>query len=218
MYLTQAMLSILTMICYAALKSAGSARQLPADRGGLSAVGEGIRFVFREKLVLGAMSLDLLAVLFGGATALLPIFAVDILHIGRDGLGWLRAAPAVGAGSMAFWLAHRPPIRHAGATLLAVVAGFGVATIGFAVSRAEWLSFRLLAATGALDSVSVVLRSYLVHSRTPDACAGASTRSMRCSSVPPTSGARWNRDWPRNGWARFPRWCSAARRRCWSRE
>lgn len=170
-YLTQAILSILTVLCYAALKSPGPP-EAAADRGGLRAVGEGLRFVFREKLVLGAMSLDLLAVLFGGATALLPIFAVDILHIGPRGLGWLRAAPAIGAGSMAFWLAHRPPLRRAGATLLTVVAGFGVATIGFAVSRNEWLSFALLAATGALDSVSVVLRSFLVHSRTPDALRG----------------------------------------------
>ena len=170
-YLTQAILSILTMLCYAALKSPG-APEAAAERGGLHAVGEGLRFVFREKLVLGAMSLDLLAVLFGGATALLPIFAVDILHIGPTGLGWLRAAPALGAGSMAFWLAHRPPIRRAGVTLLAVVAGFGVATIGFALSHSEWLSFALLIATGALDSVSVVLRSYLVHSRTPDALRG----------------------------------------------
>ncbi len=170
-YLTQAAVSMLTVVCYASLKPPGLP-EAAGDRGGLKAVGEGIRFVFREKLVLGAMSLDLLAVLFGGATALLPIFAVDILHIGAQGLGWLRAAPAIGAGSMAFWLAHRAPIRRAGVTLLAVVAGFGVATIGFAVSRSEWLSFALLIAVGALDSVSVVLRSYLVHSRTPDALRG----------------------------------------------
>jgi predicted MFS family arabinose efflux permease len=170
-YLAQAGCSILTMICFAALVPKGAPAGA-ADRGGIKAVAEGVRFVFREKLVLSALSLDLIAVFFGGATALLPIFAQDILHIGPRGLGWLRAAPAVGAGSMAFWLAHRPPLRRAGVTLLAVVAGFGLATIGFAVSRAEWLSFVLLAATGALDSVSVVLRSYLVHSRTPDSLRG----------------------------------------------
>ena len=158
-YLMQGVASMLTMGCYAALKSPGKP-EAASGPGGWRAVGEGIRFVFREKLVLGAMTLDLLAVLFGGATALLPIFAVDILHTGARGLGWLRAAPALGAGSMAFWLAHRPPIRRAGVTLLSVVAGFGVATIGFAVSRSEWVSFVLLVATGALDSVSVVLRSY----------------------------------------------------------
>ncbi len=170
-YLSQAALSILTVLCYGSLKSQG-APEAAAEAGGWKAVGEGIRFVFREKLVLGAMTLDLLAVLFGGATALLPIFAVDILHIGARGLGWLRAAPAIGAGSMAFWLAHRPPVRRAGPVLLAVVAGFGVATVGFAISRSEWVSFALLVATGALDSVSVVLRSYLVHSRTPDPLRG----------------------------------------------
>ncbi len=170
-YLAQAGCSILTMLCFFALVPKGAPAGA-AIQGGIKAVGEGVRFVFREKLVLGAMSLDLLAVFFGGATALLPIFAQDILHIGPRGLGWLRAAPAVGAGSMAFWLAHRPPIRRAGATLLTVVAGFGLATIGFAVSRNEWLSCALLACTGALDSVSVVLRSYLVHSRTPDNLRG----------------------------------------------
>jgi len=170
-YLAQAGCSILTMLCFAALVPKGVPAGA-ADLGGMKAVAEGVRFVFREKLVLSAMTLDLIAVFFGGATALLPIFAQDILHTGPRGLGWLRAAPAVGAGSMAFWLAHRPPLRRAGVTLLAVVAGFGMATIGFAVSRAEWLSFVLLAATGALDSVSVVLRSYLVHSRTPDSLRG----------------------------------------------
>jgi MFS family permease len=170
-YLAQAGCSILTMICFFALvpKGAPAGAAVP---GGIRAVGEGVRFVFREKLVLSVMSLDLLAVFFGGATALLPIFAQDILQIGPRGLGLLRAAPAVGAGCMAFWLAHRPPLRRAGVTLLAVVAGFGLATIGFALSRNEWLSFILLIGTGALDSVSVVLRSYLVHSRTPDNLRG----------------------------------------------
>jgi MFS family permease len=170
-YLAQAGCSILTMICYSSLVPKGAPAGA-SDQGGIKAVGEGVRFVFREKLVLSAMTLDLIAVFFGGATALLPIFAEDILHIGPRGLGWLRAAPAVGAASMAFWLAHQPPIRRAGVTLLAVVAGFGLATIGFAVSRAEWLSFVLLVAIGALDSVSVVMRSYLVHSRTPDSLRG----------------------------------------------
>ena len=118
------------------------------------------------------MSLDLLAVFFGGATALLPIYAADILHIGATGLGWLRAAPAVGAGLTAVWIAHRPPIRNAGMVLLATVAAFGAATIGFAVSTSAWLSFGMLFLTGAFDSVSVVLRISLVQSRTPDALRG----------------------------------------------
>ncbi len=170
-YLVQAGCGVLTLICFAAL-GAVPASEGEAKPAGLRAVGDGMRFVFREKLVLAALSLDLIAVFFGGATALLPIYAQDILHIGAKGLGWLRAAPAIGAGSMAFVLAHSRPIRRAGPTLLAVVAGFGVATVAFAVSTSAWLSFLLLAATGALDSVSVVLRSYLVHSRTPDHLRG----------------------------------------------
>jgi len=102
----------------------------------------------------------------------LPIYAADILKIGATGLGWLRAAPAVGAGLTAIWIAHLPPIRHAGVVLLATVAAFGAATIGFAVSTSAWLSFGMLFLTGAFDSVSVVLRISLVQSRTPDALRG----------------------------------------------
>ncbi len=170
-YLVQAGCGVLTLICFAAL-GAPRPSVVEAKPAGLKAVGDGVRFVFREKLMLAAMSLDLIAVFFGGATALLPIYAQDILHIGAKGLGWLRAAPAIGAGSMAFVLAHSRPMRRPGPTLLAVVAGFGVATMAFAVSTSSWLSFLLLAATGALDSVSVVLRTYLVHSRTPDHLRG----------------------------------------------
>jgi hypothetical protein len=139
---------------------------------GLNAVAEGVRFVWKEKLILSAMSLDLLAVFFGGATALLPIYAADILHIGATGLGWLRAAPAVGAGLTAVWIAHRPAFRNAGVVLLTMVAAFGAATIGFAVSTSAWLSFFMLFLTGAFDSVSVVLRISLVQSRTPDKLRG----------------------------------------------
>ncbi|HEY6346316.1 MAG TPA: MFS transporter [Bryobacteraceae bacterium] len=170
-YALQAGCAFLTLICFAALRlppiSAAS-----GPPGGRKQIGEGIRFVFREKLLLSAMSLDLLAVFFGGATALLPVYATDILHIGARGLGWLRAAPAFGAGSMAFVIAHRSRIRRAGPVLLIAVALFGAATMGFALSISPWLSFALLAAIGALDSVSVVLRTYLVHTRTPDALRG----------------------------------------------
>jgi MFS family permease len=170
-YLVQAGLAVLTMGCFWALR----VHAMPAPSAGPAgwrAVGDGMRFVFREKLVLSALSLDLLAVFFGGATALLPIYAQDILHVGPTGLGWLRAAPALGAGGMAFVLAHRRQIKHAGVTLILVVAGFGVATMGFAVSKSAWVSFALLVVTGMLDSVSVVLRSYLVQSRTPDELRG----------------------------------------------
>jgi MFS family permease len=111
-------------------------------------------------------------VLFGGATALLPIFAQDILHAGPTGLGWLRAAPAVGAGLMSLYIAHHSSIRHAGIVLLLSVIGFGAATIGFAVSTAIWLSFLMLFLTGLFDSVSVVLRLSVVQMRTPDPLRG----------------------------------------------
>ena len=125
------------------------------------------------------MSLDLLAVFFGGATALLPIFAADILHIGATGLGWLRAAPAVGAGLTAMWIAHRPAFRNAGMVLLASVAAFGAATIGFAISTSAWLSFAMLFLTGVFDSVSVVLRISLVQSRDAGCAARASIGGER---------------------------------------
>jgi MFS family permease len=169
-YITQAAITFLTLGCFWALDLPPMPESKTAR--GLSEMAEGVKFVFRERLMLSALSLDLLAVFFGGAVALLPIYADDILHIGATGLGWLRAAPAIGAGGMAFVLAHRPPIRRAGPVLLSVVAGFGAVTVAFAVSRSSWLSFGLLIAIGALDSVSVVLRSYLVHTRTPDHLRG----------------------------------------------
>src|SRR5205823_2578001 len=111
-------------------------------------------------------------VLFGGATALLPVYARDILEIGPGGLGWLRAAPSIGALGMAIVLAHRPPLQHAGRALLLSVAGFGVAMVGFGLSRDPALSFVLLAVTGALDNVSIVIRGTLVQSLTPDEMRG----------------------------------------------
>lgn len=114
-----------------------------------------------------AISIDLFAVLFGGATALLPVFANDILRVGSSGFGALRAAPALGAFSASLWLATRPPLRRAGRTLLWAVAGFGVATIAFGLSRAFVLSVGLLVAAGACDMVSVVVRSTLLQLRVP---------------------------------------------------
>src|SRR5262249_3168681 len=132
----------------------------------------GVRFVYRTKLILATITLDLFAVLLGGATALLPMFAKDILHIDATGLGWLRAAPAIGALLMALYLAHRPPLRRTGWALLGSVAGFGAATIVFGLSRDPALSFLMLALTGALDNVSVVVRGTLVQGLTPDAMRG----------------------------------------------
>jgi MFS family permease len=130
-------------------------------------LGEGLRFVFSKKLLLGAISLDLFAVLFGGAVAVLPVFASEILNTGPQGLGALRAAPAVGSVLMGISMAHLPPLRRAGRTLLICVAAFGVAMIAFALSRSFLLSLLLLAASGAVDNVSVVLRSTLLQMVTP---------------------------------------------------
>ena len=170
-YIGQAICCVLSAVCFAMIRVPDRAEHERPEIG-LKAVAEGIRFVWNEKVILSAMSLDLLAVFFGGATALLPIYAADILRIGATGLGWLRAAPAVGAGLTAIWIAHRPQFHNAGVVLLATVAAFGAATIGFAVSTAAWLSFVMLFLTGAFDSVSVVLRISLVQSRTPDALRG----------------------------------------------
>ena len=140
----------------------------PAGPGHLVAeLTDGVRFVFRKPLLLGAMSLDLFAVLFGGASALLPIFARDVLAVGEVGFGFLRAAPAVGSVLMSFAMARSGPFRRAGAALLWSVAAFGVTWIAFALSRSYPLSLALLATGGALDSVSVVLRSTLVQLETP---------------------------------------------------
>jgi MFS family permease len=132
----------------------------------------GLRFVWNTKLILAAITLDMFAVLLGGATALLPIFARDILQVGATGLGWLRAAPAIGALLAAIAIAYLPPFKRAGRTLLLVVAGFGLATIVFGLSRSFALSLLMLGLLGALDNVSVVIRSTLVLTRTPDVMRG----------------------------------------------
>jgi MFS family permease len=132
----------------------------------------GVGFVWRTKIILAAITLDLFAVLLGGATTLLPIYAQDILHVGPAGLGWLRAAPSVGAVVMALSLAHLPPLKRAGWILLAAVTGFGLATIVFGVSRAFPLSFLMLVLLGGLDDISVVIRSTLLLLRTPDEMRG----------------------------------------------
>jgi MFS family permease len=132
----------------------------------------GLRFICREKLVLGTISLDLFAVLLGGAVALLPVYAREILHTGPWGLGILRSAPAVGAVTMAVLLAHRPLRRHAGTTMLWCVAGFGVFTIVFGLSRSLIVSLLALLLLGASDMVSVIIRGTLVQLSTPDSMRG----------------------------------------------
>ncbi|HUE40847.1 MAG TPA: MFS transporter [Chthoniobacterales bacterium] len=132
----------------------------------------GMKFVFSKKVILATITLDLFAVLLGGSVALLPIFADQILRCGPVGLGWLRAAPAIGAFAMALLVAYLPPMRHAGKTLLWCVAGFGLATIVFGLSKAFWLSLIMLFIAGAVDSVSVIVRGSIVQLVTPDEMRG----------------------------------------------
>ncbi len=138
----------------------------------LKLVFEGLHFIRSRPVIFAAISLDLFAVLFGGAVYLLPIYAKDILGIGETGLGFLRAAPAVGALLTALVLAHRPPMQRAGRNLLVAVAGFGAATIVFGLSRNAILAFTMLFLTGVFDNVSVVIRHTLVQGRTPDNMRG----------------------------------------------
>jgi MFS family permease len=132
----------------------------------------GLRFIWRKKMILGSVSLDLFAVLLGGAVFLLPVYASDILRTGPWGLGLLRAAPGVGAAGMAVLLAHRPLGRRAGAAMLWCVAGFGAFTVLFGVSRNFLLSLGALLVVGATDMVSVVTRGTLVQLSTPDEMRG----------------------------------------------
>ncbi len=145
---------------------------VPTNEPPLKALRAGWHFVRNTQVILGSLSLDMFAVLFGGATFLLPIYAKDILHVDATGLGFLRAAPSIGALMMATFLSRRPPFKRAGRTLLWAVAGFGVATIAFGVSTSFWFSLLMLALTGALDNISVVIRHTLVLTHTPDAMRG----------------------------------------------
>ena len=132
----------------------------------------GAKFVFSRKVILATITLDLFAVLLGGSVALLPIFADQILHCGPVGLGWMRAAPAVGAFAIALVVAYLPPMRQAGKLLLWCVGAFGVATIVFGLSKAFWLSLLMLFIAGAVDSVSVIIRGSIVQLVTPDEMRG----------------------------------------------
>jgi MFS family permease len=133
---------------------------------------DGLRYLWQAKLTLGAISLDMFAVLLGGAVALMPVFARDILHVGATGLGILRGAPGTGAVIMALVLAHWPLKRHAGAIMLSCVAGFGACTVVFGLSRSVVLSVAALVLLGACDMVSVIVRHTLVQTSTPDEMRG----------------------------------------------
>lgn len=141
----------------------------------LESLKAGIRYLKGQQILLGAMTLDLFSVLFGGAVALLPIFAADILHVGAWGLGVLRSAPAVGAVLMSLWLAWRPPMPRAGQAMFRAITVFALATIAFGLSRNIWLSFGFLMLGGAVDMVSVVVRSTLLQLLVPDHLMGRVT-------------------------------------------
>ena len=170
-YVVQTLCATLTVLCFILLRYRTVPNPNPEPRT-VKTLLEGMHFVRDSKLLLSAISLDLFGVLFGGATALLPIYAVEILHVGVVGLGWLRAAPSIGAVSMAILTAHRSKPKAAGFTLLAAVAGFGAATIVFGLSRSFWLSLLMLLLVGAFDNISVVLRQSLTQTHTPDRLKG----------------------------------------------
>jgi MFS family permease len=149
-----------------------SAADTSTVAGRIARVAQGIGFVRSQPILLGAISLDLVAVLLGGATALLPVFARDILHAGPIGLGLLRSAPAVGACGIALWQVRYPPERAVGLKLFASVAAFGIATVVFALSTSLALSLAALIVVGATDMVSVNIRSSLMQLATPDALRG----------------------------------------------
>lgn len=135
-------------------------------------LASGLRFVFNNQILLGAMSLDMFAVLFGGAVAMLPVFAAEVLLVGPQGLGFLRAAPMAGAVIMSLVLAHRPPMVNAGRYLLIGVAGFGLTMILFALSRNFYLSLFLLMLSGMFDNISVIIRATAMQLLTPDEMRG----------------------------------------------
>lgn len=144
----------------------------PAKAHPIRQIVEGFRFVWSERFLLGCITLDLFAVLLGGATALMPVFARDLLHVGPEGLGQMRAATAAGAAVVALWLSFRPLASNVGVKMLVAVIAYGAATIGFGLSRHFFLSLAFLACLGAADMISVFIRSSLVQLRTPDDVRG----------------------------------------------
>ncbi len=170
-YTASAVLVIAALICYSIIPN----RPIPPvseEQGIYEKIKAGIKFVFNNQIVLNAISLDLFAVLFGGAVALLPIFAEEILHVGAVGLGFLRSAPAIGALIMAVYMTHNPIRKHIGKILLWCVAGFGFCMIGFALSTSFLLSMGLLILSGMFDCVSVIVRGTLIHTLTPENMKG----------------------------------------------
>lgn len=169
-YVLAAVSSVLSIVTFVGIELPPGPKEV--ERPSLRTVLAGIEFVRNNRLILTIISLDLFAVLLGGAVYLLPIYAKDILKVGATGFGWLEAAPAAGAFCMAILLAHLPPMQRAGRTLLLAVGGFGLATIVFGLSTSFGLSWAMLFLTGALDNISIVVRHTLIQLLTPDSMRG----------------------------------------------
>lgn len=169
-----------SFICFLMVKSKSTPSKVSKEAGAVQNIKEGLRFVFSNQIIVGAMALDLFAVLFGGAVALLPIFASDVFHSGPQVLGFLRAAPCVGALLTSTVLTHNPIKSNAGLILMAAVAGFGLCMISFGLSKSLYLSFILLALSGCMDGVSVYVRSTIYQLLTPNDMKGrvAAVNSM----------------------------------------
>ena len=171
-YLFAGLGSVIYFVMLATLAKRSYAAESRVSQTDLKTLVAGFNYVWNTKLLFGAMSLDMFAVLFGGAVALLPVYAKDILHVGPAGFGSLQAAPSLGAITMALLTTHLPPLKRAGRSLLWAVAGFGLATIVFGLSRNFWLSLAMLFLTGAFDNISVVVRHTLATILTPDEMRG----------------------------------------------
>ncbi len=170
-YALAAVMLLAGLVCLMVI-NAPPTRAKRAELSVLASIHEGLNFVFRSQVILGAMSLDLFAVLFGGAVALLPIYADEILHTGATGLGLLRAAPAVGSALVGVYLSYKPITRRAGPALMWNVVGFGVSMILFGISKLFWLSFFWLFLSGCFDAVSVFVRWTMFQIVTPDHMKG----------------------------------------------
>jgi MFS family permease len=172
--LTYELIALLFVCSLLAVLRIGS-RPTPAQHAGESifrSIAIGVRYVFRDQILVGSMALDLFAVLFGGAIAMLPVFAQDVLKVGPEHLGVMTAAPSVGALLVMLWSTRRPPVKRAGRNLILSVAAFGVSMIVFALSTNFWLSLLALAASGAFDGVSMVIRKSILRIMSPDHLRG----------------------------------------------
>ena len=169
-YLVAVALTLIDLVCVTLMRPRPQERS--SEKVSWDSISSGARFVFNNKLLLAPLSLDMLAVLLGGAVALMPIFAKDILKVGATGYGFLLAAPSVGALLTLLFMAHTPPIRRAGKVLLWCVAGYGLTMVVFGASKSFWLSMSMLFLAGGLDSISVMIRHTLVQVITPDYLRG----------------------------------------------